>query len=297
MRNLFRAFLFKLRRDLTFRITLFIGIGMAFFMTGTFALIDLLTWLGSEGEFAFNYCNGQNLLVNTLSPASNFGLVIPILLTVFTVSEFNSGTIRNKIIAGNSKSKIYFSIFLSGLVFTFVVIIAYVGLCVGLASILGKFNPNGTIFAINNMSATVNGLLGGTTICPEFVWKIVVVGVTVYITVTAMTVFFSTLFRNMGPCIPIIIVLLLFFSLESMIASIFALDNQLDSVATAIITTSRILNPLYALNSYDVKDISESVHKFTITNTNLLIHICNNVVYSMLFLLGGWLIFRKRDVK
>ena len=291
MRNLFRAFLFKLRRDLTFRITLFIGIGMAFFMTGTFALIDLLSWLGTENEFAFNYCNGQNLLVNTLSPASNFGLVIPILLTVFTVSEFNSGTIRNKIIAGNSKSKIFFSIFLSGLVFTFVVIIAYVGLCVGLASILGKFNPNGTIFALNNLSATLSF---GTTISPEFVWKIILVGITVYITVTAMTVFFSTIFRNMGPCIPIIIVLLMFFSIEAMVASLLSMGEQQDTVGTTILLVSRILNPLFALSSYDV---IESTHKFTITNTNLIIHLCNNLTYSVVFTLGGWLIFRKRDVK
>ena len=270
---------------------------MAVFMTGAFALIDLLSWLGSDSEFAFTYCNGQNLLVNTLSPASNFGLVIPILLTVFTVSEFNSGTIRNKIIAGNSKSKIYFSILLSGLIFTFVVIIAYVGLCVGLASILGKFNPNGTILAMNNLTATINGAFNGATISPEFVWKIVVIGITVYITVTAMTVFFSTLFRNMGPCIPIIIILLLFFSLESMIASMFALDDNLDTAAVAIITTSRIINPLYALNSYDIKHISESVTKFTITDQNLIIHVCNNLVYTTLFTLGGWLIFRKRDVK
>lgn len=294
MRNLFRAFLFKLRRDLTFRITLFIGIGMAVFMTGTFALIDILSWVGSNESLTFTYCNGQNLLVNTLSPASNFGLVIPILLTVFTVSEFSTGTIRNKIIAGNSKSKIYFSILLSGLVFTFVVITAYIGLCVALASIVGKFDANGTILAMNNISATINGALGGTTICPEFVWKIILCGVTVYIMVTSMTVFFSMLFRNMGPCIPIIIVLLMFFSLESMIASMFALDGNLDQTAETIITISRVVNPLYVLNSFDIMNEGK---KFTIANENLIIHLCNNATYTTLFTIGGWLIFRKRDVK
>ena len=42
MGNLFRAFFFKLKKDLTFRIALFIGVAMAVFMTLAFLLIDKL---------------------------------------------------------------------------------------------------------------------------------------------------------------------------------------------------------------------------------------------------------------
>ena len=296
MANLFRAFLFKLKRDLTFRITLFIGIGMAVIMTLGFLAYDVLSSLDG-GEFDIRYCCGQNLLINTLNPANNFGLVIPVLLTVFTVSEFSAGTIRNKIITGNSKTKIYFSIWLSGLIFTFAVIIAYVGLCVGLSSIVGGFDVNGTIFATSSLSSTLNTLMYNPHITGNLIWKIIVSGIVIYIFVTSMTVFFSTLFRNIGPCIPIIIVLLIIFSTSSLIVNIFAMADAEEEFAKNLIMTSRWINPLFGLDSYSIQKVGDNEYVYVIENGNLLIHIACNMIYSTLFTLGGWLIFRKRDVK
>ena len=45
MGRLFKAFFFKLSRDLTFRIVLIIGAGIAFFVTALYLMIDL----GMEG--------------------------------------------------------------------------------------------------------------------------------------------------------------------------------------------------------------------------------------------------------
>ena len=109
MGNLFKAFLFKLRKDLTFRITLFIGLGLAVLMTLIYLGIDLVVKALEEdpSSYKFVFCTGQNLFINSLSPAQNFGIAIPINLITFTVLEFTQGTIRNKIIAGNSKTNIY----------------------------------------------------------------------------------------------------------------------------------------------------------------------------------------------
>lgn len=296
MANLFRAFLFKLKRDLTFRITLFIGIGMAVIMTLAFLAYDFLATIDSEEGFRVSYCSGQNLLINTLNPANNFGLVIPVLLTVFTVSEFSSGTIRNKIIAGNSKTKIYFSIWLSGLIFTFAVITAYIGLCVALSSIIGGFDANGTIFSTSGLSI-VNSIMYNPHINGEFIWKIILSGVVIYIFVISMTVFFSTLFRNVGPCIPIIIVLLIAFSTASLIVNIFVLADAEEEFAQNLVTFTRWVNPLFGLDSYSIKEVGEHSYIYKIEDSNLILHIVCNMIYSTLFTLGGWLIFRKRDVK
>ena len=298
MGNLFRAFFFKLKKDLTFRIALFIGIAMAVFMTLAFLLMDIMNWASSDEAFKATYCAGQNLLVNTLNPAQNFGLVVPILLTVFTVSEYNNGIIRNKIIAGNSKTKIYFSILLSSLVFTFCLVTAYIGLCVGLSSIIGGFDVNGDIFSTSNLVSTISTLLGHTHTNGEFYLKLVFTGILVYIFVTSMTVFFATLFRNMGPCIPIMIVLLIIMSTETMIVNLFTLGNSEEMASKVVIAISRWINPLYGLDSYDTKIIVEgesSVYAFT--DEHFFTHIASNLIYTAAFTVGGWLIFRKRDVK
>ena len=297
MGNLFRAFFFKLKKDLTFRIALFIGVAMAVFMTLAFLLIDIMSWAGSDEPFKATYCAGHNLLVNTLNPAQNFGLVVPILLTVFTVSEYNNGIIRNKIIAGNSKTKIYFSILLSSLIFTFCLVTAYIGLCVGLSSIIGGFNINGQIFATNNVVSTISSLFNRTQTTGEFYLKLVVTGIFVYITVTAMTVFFATLFRSMGPCIPIMIVLLIIMSSATMIVGLFAMSEPEEMAAKIMVGLSRWINPLYGLDTYSTVQVSESQAIYVIENEHFAIHIACNCIYIAAFTLGGWAIFRKRDVK
>ena len=107
MGRLFKSFFFKLSRDLTFRIILIIGAGLAFLMTGLFLLIDL--GLGAYGD-TFKFLTGPNMLISAFNPVDNFGLAIPICLITFVCLEFSQGIIRNKIIAGHSKFKIQSSI-------------------------------------------------------------------------------------------------------------------------------------------------------------------------------------------
>ena len=286
MGNLLKAFFFKLRRDLTFRITLFIGLGLAVFMTAVYLLIDIgINNVLSMPEKQWIFCNGQTLLVTTLNPCQNFGLAIPINLITFTVLEFTSGTIRNKIITGNSKSKIYFSLFLSGLVFTFALIISYVGLCVGVASIIGKFNANGMIFTT----------LGTGNITPDFVWKLLVLGVLAYILITAATIFFATLFRNIGPCIPIVIILLMACYLSATIVAAISLTGLEENTIKFVCNAVRYINPLYSLTAYDISSGESTV--ISISNESFIIQAANNLIYTIAFLLGGWGIFIRRDVK
>ena len=142
MLRLIKAFLFKISRDITFRITLIIGVALALTSTlGLFAIGMLIG--GNDAQLAKQMLNGQSMLVNSLSPAQNFGIAIPVNLISFIALEFNHGTIRNKIIAGNSKFNIYSSLFISGLFFAFALLLVYVGLCTGISSLIGGFDPNG----------------------------------------------------------------------------------------------------------------------------------------------------------
>ena len=198
MGRLFKAFLFKLTRDLTFRITLIIGAGFALLIAGLLLLVDLTA--AAEGGSS-HLLTGENMLALSLVPAQTYSLAIPINVAIFVCLEFTQGSIRNKIIAGNSKFTIYLSLVLSGLLFCFALITVYVLICFGLGCIFGGFDPYGEY------------LLGfGTTFTPEYLIKLLVASIFVYISIVSFTVFISTTLRNIGPCIPIVIVLLLMLS-------------------------------------------------------------------------------------
>ena len=283
MKELFLAYLFKLRHDLTFRITLIIGGGLALLMT--------LLYFGLSFLLEYNMCNGVNMLISSLSPVQNFGLAVPINLITFTVMEFNQGGIRNKIIGGHSKGQIYTSIFLNGLVFTFALMIIYVLLSFGLGSAFGAIFDN------------VMPNAGSVTARYEdfYILKMIVLACFCYISIVSFTVFFATLFRNIGPAIPVIIIGLLVCYLGATIVSAIAYDNE------TVLWVGRIVDPLYCISANESATVSAMVatetidpimlNSSTVTTETFVSGICSNVFYTALFFGGGILIFSKRDIK
>ena len=280
MGKLFRAFFFKLSKDLTFRITMIIGLALAVVLSLIFFGFDVLASEG--GTIEHNMATGQSMFFNSISPAQNFGIAIPINLITFTVLEFTQGTVRNKIITGNSKTKIYFALFFSGLVFTMSLLIAYVGLCVALGSIFGGFDINGTIMGFSSLGGRINA---------EYFVRMLIVTLLVYLFITSFTIFFATLFRNIGPCIPVVIIVIMMSYFAGMIASLMK-----EAEGTEIfVTIMKYINPMYALNDASIIDSIRGT--LTMADDTFLAAIINNSAYTIIFLLGGWLIFRKRDVK
>lgn len=283
MKELFLAYLFKLRHDITFKITLIIGGGMALLMA--------LIYFGLSCLLEINMCSGPTMLIASLSPVQNFGLAVPINLVTFTVMEFNQGGIRNKIIGGHSKGQIYTSIFLNGLVFTFALMIIYVLLSFALGSAFGAIFSN------------IYKDAGAMTSEYEqfYILKMIVLACFCYISIVSFTVFFSTLFRNIGPSIPVIIISLLICYLGASIVASVAYDNE------TLLWVGRIVDPLYCIGaneSVNVETITNAevgdmgmILSSTVTTETFVSGICSNLFYTTLFFTGGILIFSKRDIK
>ena len=278
MSQLFNAFLFKIKRDLTFRITLFIGIGLAIFMTLLFVLLEQIT--------KTKMLSGELMLVTSLNPAQNFGLAIPVNLITFTVLEFNQGSIRNKIIAGHSKAKVYTSLFLNGLIFAFSLIIVYSLLCFALGSLIGGVEGGGMAMS-----------LVGASYAKEYIYKIIIVGIFTYLSITSFTIFFSTLFRSIGPAIPVVIVTIVFLSLVGTLVGTLGGSEEL-------VWILRIIDPLYGLGAAEVASstsIVDGVEVVTyyqdLTIETFVSSIISNLVYTALFFVLGISIFKKRDIK
>ena len=120
-----------------------------------------------------------------------------------------------------------------------------------------------------------------------------------YISIVSFTVFFATLFRNIGPCIPVIIIVLLFLTIASTVISLVGIENE------SAIWVGRIVDPLYCLNAGEVEVIGQEVREYatldvygsTVTTETLVSGICSNLFYAATFYGFGLLIFTKRDIK
>ena len=330
MVRLLKSFFYKISKDITFRITLIIGAGVAVFTTLMFLILQHAIGDDAGGTLL----TGQGMLLTSFSPAQNFGISIPINVISFVVLEFTQGTIRNKIIAGHSKFKVYASLFLSGLVFAFALLFVYVGLCTALGSIFGGFDPNGLAIIGTSIGGQVSG---------EFIIRFVILALLSYTSIVAFTIFFATLFRSMGPSIPVVILGIMGCYLLCMIMNITLLTVQseaemrfmmeeltekiaqarldgkteeeinklsindvavptfeqlleYDSTIGTIVDIQRVLkvvDPLYGISSIETNDAGVA----TIDNFTFIAGIASNLFYAVVFFFSGAAIFKKRDIK
>lgn len=289
MSRLFKSFLFKISKDITFRITLIIGGGLAVLLTLVFLGVQygLMSIDGVEEDLPISFISGQGMLLLSLNPAQNFAIAVPINLVTFICLEFTQGAIRNKIIAGHSKFKIFVSLYLSGLVYAFALISAYAGLCTLFGTIFGGFNLEKIAFT----------LTGVAQITSEYIVKMLIVAVVTYTSIVAFSVFIATLLRSIGPCIPIIFVALMLLSVAPIIVSTITIFDE-QGTLTGLTNALRIIDPLYALGSLETEVNSEmGIGVAKISDFTFYSSIGSNLVYAALFFVFGGLIFSKRDVK
>ena len=295
MGRLIKSFFFKLSRDLTFRIVLIIGVGIAFFMAALMLFIDAASGALGGAEGSIKMLTGPNMLLSSFNPVDNFGLAIPICLITFICLEFTQGTIRNKIIAGHSKFQIYAALFISGLILTFTLITVYAGLCTLLGTIFGKFDLNDPVINMSSLSAM---LASGAYADGAYIGQVLVTALVVYICIVSFTIFFATLFRNIGPCIPVVVIVLMMLSLGGTMVTLIADALENDTIVNII----KIFDPLFVTSGggldYDIiveGEVTKPILK--IETSAFIATIINNLVYAAAFFVGGALIFSKRDVK
>ena len=275
MLRILYASLYKLFRDITFKVTLIIGIVLAIL---TNLLYFAIAKIG-DIELGSVLFSGETALINSLSPTSNFGLTVPINLVVFTIGEFTYGTIRNKIIAGHKKSSIYLSLLALGFVFTTVFMVAYCFLSWAFGSMLGGMHAEG-----------VSG---------ETIGFVILYGFFAYVFIMTLSVFIASLIRSIGGSLPVIIIFLLFLGLVPTIINISAIfgssnGNLIDYLPARI---AMWIDPLFMIGLY-----SSSVMSMLITDTDnvtemIVAGIVVPVYWSVIFGVLGLKLFQYRDIK
>ena len=261
MFKIIRASLFKLFKDRPFKITLIIGVALA--VVFSLAYHFLLPEMGG----------GYYSLITSASPTNNFGLAVPINLITFIIGEYNYGTIRNKIIAGNKRINIYIALFVMGLIYSLSMMTIYIGMSVGLSTLLGGFYPEGF-----------------TPVGAKTILSIIGVTILVYFTLTALSVLSASAIRNIGGAITVTVVLIMVGYIAGMIVS---LDTALDFAEEVKYPIAiQILDPVFfhSVSSMQMLGAGDA--------TDLLpLSLVSNGIYTALFFTGGALLFNYRDVK
>lgn len=267
MFNILKASLYKLFRDRTFHVTAIIGVVLAGFM----ALIGVLT----------KSISGESTFLSSFSLGTGFGLTVPINLIVFTVGEFTYGTVRNKIIAGFSKGKIYAGLFLTGLVFTFILVTVYVGVSLAIATAVGGFD--GT-------------KIGGAS----FILTYIAFAIITYVFTTAFAVFIAASIRTIGGSISIVVIGLVVLSLMPLFVFIADLQNM---VLVGLEHWSSWVNPIQMIGFYSndvtkiIAQIADPSTFYKLSPTVISAGLVTPLYWAIIFYALGRVIFQYSDVK
>ena len=263
MWNIIKASLYKLIKDRPFKVTMIVGavLAVAFSLLYAFMIPDL----GS----------GYFMLLSSSSPTSNFGIAVPINLVTFIIGEFNYGTIRNKIIAGNKRVNIYIALLVMGIIFSVSLMAIYIGLGTLLTTLLCGFNPQGTTVGTDSVLWTIFYTL------------------VIYITLSALSVFTASAIRHIGGAITVTILIIV----GGLVASIIVLTNMITtSGSISIPDYIYIINPIF-ITSVTQQLFGMGTAFISNLNKAMMLSILSNVIYCSIFVSLGIVIFNYRDVK
>lgn len=114
----------------------------AFMLSGTdTAENDMIT------EMVSGFVYGKSQFFSSFSMGNNLGLIAPVLLAIVLCKDFSFGTIRNKIIAGKSRSAIFMSLFITCSVVLIAIMLLHAFLTLGVSLIFFEYQPTAFTFA------------------------------------------------------------------------------------------------------------------------------------------------------
>jgi len=148
MRNLLKA---DFKRVLQDKLLLVMGILAVVFAAMTpllYAAIFSVGGMEQDPMFA-DMVSGKTQFFSSFSIGNNLGLIAPVLLAIALCKDFSFGTVRNKIIAGKSRSAIYLSLFVTCATVLIAVMLLHAFLTLGISLLF--FDYQTTPFALEDL--------------------------------------------------------------------------------------------------------------------------------------------------
>lgn len=189
MNKLLKVDFYRLRKDKTILLGAIIAAGLLLMSLGMFALFY---WLTKDMEGGMTpLFTPKTLFIQSFQMGNNVGLVVIIILAVFTSRDFTQNTLRLKVINGFKRHKVYLSMLITNLVYGISLIVGYGLISLVVSSLLFGFGEAFTGKVLLQLLATSGMAL---------LYVILFVSV-----VTAISMKFQTIGASIGLSIAIVL--------------------------------------------------------------------------------------------
>ena len=260
MLRLIKADLFKTIKSKLSLIVLIIAVVFPILIVFLYLGINALFEAGLEGDMGFDLFSAKTIMGSTYSLSNNVGIVLPIFAAILVGLDMSNGTLRNKIIAGHSREKVYFSHLIVSIIFNVVIITIYALVTVGFSLIFFKY---------------------GKEINKEEILNIIyfyILGTFTYIFVATLSTFLSLNLKSNALAIIIMVVINLLMAIVATLVNFLDYENYKYAI---------YLIPTFVLNQFAA-------------NIDLKMFICGMVSYiglGALNTVAGVLLFKYKDLK
>lgn len=138
MRNLLKADFKRILQDKLLLVVVILAVVFAAITPLLYALLFSDPEVAGDDLFV-TFISGKAQFFGAFSLGNNMGLIAPVLLAIALCKDFSFGTVRNKIIAGKSRSAIYLSLFTTCATIFIAVMLLYAFLTLGISLIFFKY--------------------------------------------------------------------------------------------------------------------------------------------------------------
>lgn len=274
MSKLLKADIYRMVKSRLTLVALILVLAFPVLMVLLYLGIEALAGIEAEMGEAVSMFTANSLIGSVYSMTNNVGLVIPAFAGILVCSDYTNGTLRNKVIAGNRRTQIYFSHLLVSILFCVVMITIYAAMTTGLALLFFDFTKDESVnFGREVVYFVVNGTMS-------------------FVFVSTLTTFLAMVFRNIAPTIIFTIVFTI--ALMALTSVVSLLDYESYKYVVYFIPT--FISNYFNLSSFSLISLLGT----TAEGSRELMFaegILSYVFFGALNTAAGLVIFNKRDIK
>ena len=204
--------------------------------------------------------SARGILSGVFSLTGNIGIIFPIFAGIIIGADMTNGTLRNKVIIGHSKAKIYFSHLIVTIVFGIVTVTLYALVTLGFALVFFKY---------------------GVELTPEEVKNLIyffVTGLLSYVFLSSVINVFALIFKTPAPTILISVLIGMGFGLISSLISLIDYSS-------------------FKYLVYLIPTFANGQFQAGISDVIFIEGIISLIVFSLAFIFVGLGLFVKKDIK
>lgn len=266
MNNLIKNEIFKMKKDKSLKIGLIVTVALTVLTVLSNLLVNNMlkgTELPDMEMLGDLFFTSKYSISTFFSITNNFSFILPVFIAIFICKDFSYGTIRNKVIAGYSKTKIY------------------------LSTLISSYLVGGVLILINLIVTIILSmlLLEGDV---EIVWllKICALGILMYVEVLSMITFIAMCTKSQA--LTIVLSMVIMF-LGVILVSVLELYDSTKWIGD--LTFLKHSNILTAQGSEEIDSV------YLLTTTRTIKVLLSSIGWIGLFGLLGIYGFNKKDIK